>query len=185
MALEKPWRICQHAITCLYANMPEFSAIFLLFLRISPRSRNLVPAAPVPKGAEIRGVRVLSILEIDTKEEGLILISGYKLIAYFRVISGLCLKGGSILWFKTQIVFLESVNFQVKMGRCETFQGAVWIARFFIWNDLPNYDFYVMQPSNQLATKWGIVLNFSGSRDVFVFLHFLAIFVLKTSGPFK
>lgn len=96
LALEKPWRICQHAITCLYANMPEFSAIFLLFLRISPRSRNLVPAAPVPKGAEIRGVRVLSILEIGTKEEGLILISGYKLIAYFRVM----FKGGKHFMIK-------------------------------------------------------------------------------------
>ena len=41
---------------CEYANMPEFSAIFLLLLRISPRSRNLVPAAPVPKGAEIQKV---------------------------------------------------------------------------------------------------------------------------------
>ena len=76
--------------------MPEFSAIFLLFLRISPRSRNLVPAAPVPKGAEIRGVRVLSILEIGTKEEGLILISGYKLIAYFRVM----FKGGKHFMIK-------------------------------------------------------------------------------------
>ena len=25
--------------------------------------------------------------------------------------------------------------------------------RFFVWNDLPDYDFYVMRPSNQLVAQ--------------------------------
>eukprot|EP00434_Breviolum_minutum_P005320 symbB.v1.2.004692.t1/scaffold269.1/size246462/2 len=36
---------------------------------------------------------------------------------------------------------------------------------FFIWNDLPNYDFYVMQPSNQWNCPFGIMSGENRHRD--------------------
>ncbi len=84
-------------------------------------------------GVLVSGCFLWSTLEIDTKEEGLIL----------GTLNPNCISG-------------ISVNFNVKMGWKSVDLWKVQFgsaARFFIWNDLPNYDFYVMQPSNQLAAK--------------------------------